>query len=349
MKFIHIADIHWNAAPDSGKPWSQMCKRTIKHTFQALISYVEEEQIPLLLIAGDLFNHQPLSRDLRDINSLFMTIPNTRVVMIAGEHDYISPSSSCLSFNWNQNVTFLSAKELTSVYFPELNLEVHGFSYHCPQIRKPLLDHVRAPRDNRFHILLVHGGDETHLPFTKEGLRATGFDYIALGHSHKPEVFIENMAAYPGSLEPVKKTEFGSHGYIEGEIGLSGTHFRHIPFAQLQYISLVIHITPEITNLELQTLLKEEMEARGRKNIYRFRLKGICHPMTNFDLESLKKQYRIIDVINQCEPDFDYELLYKEHKGDMIGLFIDRFYKPDMKPAEKKALIYGLKALMTNK
>lgn len=157
------------------------------------------------------------------------------------------------------------------------------------------------------------------------------------------------MAAYPGSLEPVKKTEFGSHGYIEGEISLSGTHFRHIPFAQLQYISLVIHITPEITNLELQTLLKEEMEARGRKNIYRFRLKGICHPMTSFDLESLKKQYRIIDVINQCEPDFDYELLYKEHKGDMIGLFIDRFYKPDMKPTEKKALIYGLKALMTNK
>lgn len=349
MKFIHIADIHWNAAPDSGKPWSQMCKRTIKHTFQSLISHIEEEQIPLLLIAGDLFNHQPLSRDLRDINSLFMTIPNTKVVMIAGEHDYLSPSSAYLSFNWNQNVTFLSSKDLTSVYFPELNVEVHGFSYHSSEIRTPLLEGLKAPRNDRRHILLVHGGDESHLPFTKESLKSTGFDYIALGHSHKPQVFIDHMAAYPGSLEPVKKTEFGKHGYIAGELSLSGTRFWHVPFAQLQYISLVIHITPEITDLELQNLLKEEMDERGRKNIYRFRLKGVYDSKSDFDLESLKKQYRIIDIINECEPDFDYDKLYKEHKGDMIGLFINKFYKADMNPTEKKALIYGLKALMPNK
>ena len=71
LKFIHTADIHWNMVPDSGKPWSESRARAIRHTFQGLISLIEEEQIPLLLIAGDLFHHQPLLKDLNEINILF--------------------------------------------------------------------------------------------------------------------------------------------------------------------------------------------------------------------------------------------------------------------------------------
>lgn len=36
------------------------------------------------------------------------------------------------------------------------------------------------------HILLAHGGDSSHIPINQEKLRQAGFDYIALGHIHKP-------------------------------------------------------------------------------------------------------------------------------------------------------------------
>ena len=43
-------------------------------------------------------------------------------------------SSALLSFTWAPNVTFLMGKELSSVYFEELNTEVYGFSYHTAEI-----------------------------------------------------------------------------------------------------------------------------------------------------------------------------------------------------------------------
>lgn len=350
MKFIHTADIHWNAVPDSTKPWSESRRHAIRHTFQALISHIEEEQIPLLLISGDLFHTQPILKDLTEVNALFESIFRTKVVIISGEHDYLKDSSHYHSFQWAENVSFLSSEEVTSVYFPELNVEVHGFSYHKPEIHEPVLDTMRAPRDvpgrERLHILMAHGGDAKHIPFKLQTLKNSGFDYIALGHVHKPGILIDNLAAYPGSLEPLSRKEYGVHGYILGEWDSGGLSIKHVPFSKIQYISLVIHITPETLNLELESFIKKEIDRRGAQNIYRFKLTGLRNPDLKFDFQSLEKLYKIVEISDRTEPAYDYDKLYLEHKNDMIGLFIAAFQKPELSRQDKKALYYGLKALM---
>ena len=80
-----------------------------------------------LFIAGDLFHRQPLLRDLKEVNYLFSTIPGVRVVIIAGNHDRIRSNSALMSFTWCPNVTVLMSEDLSSIYFKDLNLEVHGF------------------------------------------------------------------------------------------------------------------------------------------------------------------------------------------------------------------------------
>ncbi len=349
MKFIHTADIHWGMKPDNDKPWSRDRSQAIRDTFAEVIRQAKLRDVDCLFIAGDLFHRQPLLRDLKEVNYLFSTIPGVRVVIIAGNHDRIRASSALLSFQWCPNVTWIMSEELTSVYFEDINTEIQGFSYHSAEIREPLLNNIHAPVSPRIHILLAHGGDASHLPLDKGGLSESGFSYVALGHIHKPEMAPDKTWAYPGSLEPLDKTETGHHGILLGEISPSThrvTSLEFIPMAQAQYIPLIVHVTPATTNAELTARITEAIQQRGCEHIYRFRIRGMRDPDIFFDLESLEHRMQVIEIIDESEPQYDFSRLFAEHPSDMIGFFIRTLQKEEMSPVEKKALYYGIDALL---
>ena len=86
MRFIHLADVHLGAVPDRGCPWSSRREEEIWETFRRVIAGIRENPVDLLFIAGDLFHRQPLLRELKEVNNLFSTIPDTRVYLMAGNH-----------------------------------------------------------------------------------------------------------------------------------------------------------------------------------------------------------------------------------------------------------------------
>ena len=98
MRFIHTGDIHLGMQPDKGKSWSEQRAGEIWESFGDLIGICRNENTELLLIAGDLFHKQPTVRELKELNSLFSSVPSTRIVMIAGNHDYISARSPYNTF-----------------------------------------------------------------------------------------------------------------------------------------------------------------------------------------------------------------------------------------------------------
>ena len=104
MKFIHIADTHLGAQPDAGNAYSAGRARELWDTFSQVVTRCEEEQTDVLLIAGDLFHRQPLLRDLKEVNYLFSTLSHTKVVLIAGNHDFMKKGSYYRTFQWNENV-----------------------------------------------------------------------------------------------------------------------------------------------------------------------------------------------------------------------------------------------------
>ena len=352
MKFIHTADIHWGMVPDSDRPWGKKREQAIRLTLQSIVEEARENHVDLLLISGDLFHRQPLARDLKEVNYLFATIPGTRVVIIAGNHDRVRRRSALLSFKWSPNVTYFMDEDLSSVYFEDLNTEVFGFSYHTPEILEDRTTQFMIPNNRRNKILMLHGGDAKHLPFDKNAVAAMPFSYIALGHIHKPGVLIENKMAYPGSPEPLDLTETGPHGFYLGELDeISGrvTSLEFRPISQAQYIPLVVSVTPATTNLELSQLIADEIRKRGAGNIYRFRIKGMRDPDVEFDLDFLAGQWNIVEILDESEPQYDYHALFAEHPSDMIGFYIRALHKEDMSPVEKKALHYGIHALLMTK
>ena len=123
-------------------------------------------------------------------------------------------------------------------------------------------------------------------------------------------------------------------------------HLEFIPMAKIQYIPLMVNVTPGTTNTELFLRMSQEIEKRGAEHIYRFRIRGMRDPDISFDLESLMMRYRIADILDESEPQYDFSALFAEHPSDMIGFYIQALQKPDMSPVEKKALYYGIHALL---
>lgn len=353
MKFIHTADLHLGAKPDSIYPWGAAREKEILQSFFKIIDICNEQEADLLLIAGDLFHRQPLIRELKEISYYFNKLKKTRVVIIAGNHDYINSRSNYIGFDWGDHVHMLSEASLDSIYFEDINTEVYGLSYHSRFITEPLYDTVRPGCEERINILLAHGGNEKDIPIDKNKLQGSGFEYIALGHIHKPHIFSERMA-YSGSLEPLDKTETGKRGYILGEIDKTGetsvVSIDFKPFSAREYVKLELPIHPGMTNGALSDVIRDRIKEYGKDNIYLLTFIGVRDADILFRKEDFKKLGNVIEVTDDTVPDYDFESLYRENQDNIIGLYIKRIKESTGKEEVlNKALYYGMEALLRAK
>ena len=355
MRFIHTADIHWGMVPDSDMPWGKDRANDIKATFRKIIDQCRNMSVDCLFISGDLFHRQPMNKDLRELNYLFGTIPSTHVVIISGEHDRIGSNSALLSFKWSPNVTWFLGDQPESVYFDDVNTEVYGFSYHTRELKETVIDGIQPEENNHIHILLAHGGDPDHMPIDADTLSDLPFDYVALGHIHKPVEIAERKVTYAGSPEPLEPSESGAHGIYFGDINPITHKVQRLEFMEISntnYIPLQIEVTNKTTNEELLQLISRKIEHRGLQNIYRIRIIGKHDPDITFNLDSLCERCRIIETQDESEPEYDFAELYREHPSDMIGFYIRKLLRDDpeeMSYVEKKALYYGINALLKSK
>ena len=157
---------------------------------------------------------------------------------------------------------------------------------------------------------------------------------------------------YAGTPEPLEQSETGAHGIYVGDIHPI-THriqkLEFVPLAAASYVPLQIAVTERTSNEELQRLISAEIEKRGTQNIYRLRITGKHDPEVSFDLAPLRERYRIVTVEDVSEPQYDFVALYREHPSDMIGFYIRKLLREnpdDMSEIEKKALFYGIHALL---
>ncbi len=353
MKFIHTADLHLGAKPDSIYPWGAAREKEILQSFYDLIDLCNEEEADLLLIAGDFFHRQPLIRELKEISYYLNKLEKTQVVIIAGNHDYINPRSNYNGFDWGEHVHMLSEASLDSIYLEDINTEVYGLSYHSRFITEPLYDTARPGCEERINILLAHGGNEKDIPIDKNKLQGSGFDYIALGHIHKPHIFSERMA-YSGSLEPLDKTETGKRGFILGEIAKTGetsvVSIDFKPFSAREYVKLEFSIHPGMTNGTLADVIRDRIKEYGKDNIYLLSFIGVRDADILFRNEDFKQLGNVIEVTDDTVPDYDFEALYRENQDNIIGLYIKKIKENTGKEEVlNKALYYGMEALLRAK
>ncbi len=345
IKILHTADIHLGMYPDKGRPWSEERHDALWNVLRRMVQAAEDET-DLLLIAGDLFHRQPLLRELKEVNALFQTLSHARVVLIAGNHDCVTPRSRYLDFPWAPSVSFLMGGTEDSVFFEDLNTQVHGFSYRQTEIREPLYDRIKAPCDGRIHILLAHGGDEKHIPVNPGRPASNSFHYAAFGHIHKPELREDLRLAWCGSPEPLDCSDTGVRGYVRAEVSLNQTCLRFVPACTARYIPLTVSVQPDTTREGLAHSLARTMQAKGLSHLYQITLLGERELDMDFGAAP-PLPGRVASWNDQTHISLDYERLRALHDRDLLGYFLAQ--ADTLPPGElrDKVIAYGVRACLT--
>lgn len=349
MKFMHISDVHLGIVPDAGKPWSEKRALDIWDTFAEIIDIAAKRRPDFLFISGDLFHAQPLKRDLKEVNDLFQKIPFVKVVLCAGNHDYIRQKSCYLTNEWAENVFFFSREEVHAFDFPELNVTVYGMSYWHREICDRIYDKLVPANPGRINILLAHGGDERHMPFSAGTVLRNGFDFVAAGHIHKGGQLVEGRAVMAGSLEPTDCNDTGAHGYWLGELKKDDSNVQFFPVKKCEYCHESYAVCRQTTERELIEWVHRLLEERPSYQYFRLYLKGRKDPDVEYDTAKLCGLERIVDVTQHLLPDYDYQKLAREQPDTLLGNYIESMERRAQDMVTKKALEYGVNALLGHK
>ncbi len=350
MKFIHIADVHLGAKPDRGRTWSDTRTEEIDESFENIIRKCEADKIDLLLIAGDLFNSIPTEKQLKALDLRLRRLSVTKTVIIAGASDYIAAGSPWEGFEFDSDTVVLPKDKATNAYLKELNVCITGCSYGKAEYEDKILERMKPGRTGAYNILLGYGGDDKHMPFSKEKLARLGFNYIALGRSHKPQHILKNKIAYSGSLEPINYRDTGRRGYILGEVDDEGnTTIKWTPSNKRSYVNMAFTLAPEHTNTDILNVIEEQIKKLGVDNIYRILLKGRINSELEINISALSRQYLVNEVIDRTERDYDANELYINNESNVVGRFIDKLAvdgDDEAHEMRQKALLYGLEAIL---
>lgn len=363
MRFIHMADVHLGVTPDVKMPWGEQRKQDIWDSFCQVIARAKQEQIDLLLIAGDLFHRQPLKRELKEVAGLFSQIPNTEIVMIAGNHDYLHPKSYYHGFDWPENVHMLLSDQIEGVHLESLETMVWGASYWKTEDSRRIYDGAKALLQaeisykdqvglqemdckDKHHILMVHGGDERHRPFLPRALSEAGFDYVTCGHIHAPGQLVPGKVIMAGALEPTDCNDFGPHGYWQGEIDEAGVTVQFLPIKKCEYIRQELVINARMTGQQMLDEAKVLLKEREDYQITHLRLLGYRDGDLVVDKESFLGLERVVKVIDDTIPDYPFEKLKEQYKDGLLGQFIEAMERHPDQALAREALYQGIWAIL---
>ncbi len=345
MKILHMADVHLGAVPAGAKGETNP-ERLLWDAFEETLAAAESRQVDLVLIAGDLFHRQPLKRDLKEVNYLFSKLTHAKVVLCAGNHDYLSKNSAYRNFQWNENVTFFGGQKPESVFFPDLSATVYGLSYEAREIREPLYENIEKNPRPGYHILLAHGGDESHIPIRTARLELAGFDYVAMGHIHIPSQIKENRMVMAGSLQPLDETETGPHGYWLVECK-KNTTVAFCPVRKLEYRELTIGLEGRETGRAILDRVARELEDREPYQRFHLHFTGEADPDLELPVEQLEELPGVVSVTEAYQRKLSLDRLSREHQGKAVAYYIQRLEGSE-DPVQRRALELGLHALLGN-
>jgi DNA repair exonuclease SbcCD nuclease subunit len=178
---------------------------------RCVLNAAEETSADVVLLTGDIFEHNRLPLDLLDETARILEGAGRAVVILPGNHDPAIPESVYhrSGISDPSNVYVLGVTHKRAVTFPDLELEIWGHAHRHYDDMAPL----RSPRarTTRWQIAAAHGHYEPK-PDTETALRpswliseaeiaATAADYIALGHwnTHRRVGKRDYRAYYSGS------------------------------------------------------------------------------------------------------------------------------------------------------
>lgn len=246
IKLLHSADLHLGGA-FRGLPPEKAAelRREQLRLPRRLAELAIQENVDLVLLAGDLFDAPQADPDSADaLISALRELP-CPVLISPGNHDYYTWDSPYYYGKFPENVHIFTEPRLTSLAFPSLDCRVYGGGYRsmdCP----PLLEGFRAEGAEAHQILLLHGevtgAGSPYAPITRGQLAASGLGYAALGHIHKGDSLRlgDTLCAWPGCPMGRGFDETGIKGALLVTLESGGSQTSFVPLGEHAYWDLEV-------------------------------------------------------------------------------------------------------------
>ena len=355
MKFVHIADMHLDSA------FSNLSDKDImgdlrrleqRKVFKKIIEYIKENDVRYLFISGDLYEHKYIKQSsIEYINNLFKEIPETKIFIAAGNHDPKVKNSYYNKFNWNSNVkifdSFIEKVE-------ESDCNIYGYSFDDFYCNNCGIEDFLVEQNGKPNILVIHGNldgvkkdDKPYNPISKKILLEKGFDYVALGHIHKPD-YENKKIVYPGSTISLGFDELGKHGMIVGELN-QDLKLEFIPLDDEEFTISEINVDnlgskeeliEKINTLNINPNEYVEIILKGGRNF----------EIDKYDILKYIQNDRIIKIKDETRLSRDLEKIANE--STLRGLFVKEMLEKlenenDLRKKDvlEKAVEIGLDAL----
>ena len=314
LSFIHAADIHLDSALHGlerydGAPVDEIRSAT-RRAFDNLIELAIDEDVDLVLLAGDLYDG-----DWKDYNTGLYFIDrmsrlreaDIRVFMVAGNHDAASQITKHLRLP--DNVTMFATSKPERVVLDDLGVAIYGQGFANRAVTEDLTQAYPQGDPQLFNIGLLHTcldgkpGHEPYAPCTVDGLRSKGYQYWALGHVHKrEEVSRDPWIVFPGNTQGRHIRETGPKGCTlvtvdNGEI----SEVMHRDLDVLRWSLCEVDVTASETVDDVYEKVREALQqaldsTEGRLLAARLVLYGTCaaHSHIHAEIEHWIQEYRAL-------------------------------------------------------
>lgn len=367
IKILHTADMHLDAPFTLEDPsLSEVRRGDLRSAFSALMMYVADNNIDLVLIAGDMFDSEYVTKETVSLAiKEFSKLPDCKFVISPGNHDPYTQNGVYKKTEFSENVYIFSEPTLSLISFDDIGVDVYGFAFTKSTMERNPFAGKKPLHPERINILCAHADTSSpiskYCPITESDIAESGFDYIALGHIHQgkePTKLGDTVYAYPGCLEGRDYTESGHKGALTGSFTKDENGFRcdmkAVRFSRRRYAVERINVTGASTNDELAEAISKLIvkNGYGDDTLLRVTLEGNVTPELKLSQKLIERQIRELytfDLIDNTLPLYDCESLKYDPtiKGAFFEALLPMLEKGTAREREiaAMALRYGLSAI----
>ncbi len=313
-------------------------RQSLRDVFQGVLERAQQWPADAVLIAGDLFELERVTRDtVAFLKRALDAISPMPVFIAPGNHDPYVTRSPYAGGAWPGNVYIFDSPEWKSYEVADGRLNVHGFAFDGSDISSNPFGELRIdPGPGVTHIAVGHGsemghqpsGKELYAPFNAGDAAQDGLAYLALGHFHDVthiEGDFDTVMYYCGAPEGHGFNETGPRHYLEVEIREDGG-----VAVQPRRSSNVVYRTHSLdcsgftTAQEIIEAIRAIASDSDMPQVARIDFEGLCPPELQIDLAAIYDatgaEFECLHVRDYTEPAEDFDALADENT--CLGLFV---------------------------
>ncbi len=255
MRLVHLSDLHLGFRQYQRLTPSGINQREadVAETVQRAMAQITALTPDLIVVGGDVFHsvrpsNPAIVRAFRAFSRLRDALPETPIVMVAGNHDAPrTAETGCILRLFREIGVHVADAKAELFTFPSRSLAVLAVP-DAPGIDRPPLT---PPEGFTHRVLLVHGSIEGVLPafvtpadraaieIPVRDLHADEWSYVALGHYHVYRR-VAPRAWYSGSIDYTSSNPWGElreereqgvpgKGFVEHDLVTGEHHFHPVP------------------------------------------------------------------------------------------------------------------------